>query len=142
MAETRHVVRLACTQAAAASAQSADLMFNVGGGTSLYEECPLERCFRDVHAITQHMAVAPANYDEVERGAECEHPPAAAGMRVMMMPVLKRAGPTRQDSESTLERRSNPPAPSTRAWDQSPRPGDHASRKIEFAFRGRLTSVI
>ena len=29
------------------------------GTTSLYATCPIERAFRDVHAITQHIGVHP-----------------------------------------------------------------------------------
>jgi indole-3-acetate monooxygenase len=62
-ARRRAVVRLACTQAAQASAQAVDLMYNAGGGTSLYETCRLERCFRDVHACTQHIATSTNSYE-------------------------------------------------------------------------------
>jgi len=59
----RALVRLANAQAAAASAEAVDLMHNAGGGTSVYESNRLERCFRDVHAATQHIAVATSNYE-------------------------------------------------------------------------------
>jgi len=59
----RALVRLACAQAAQASAQAVDLMYNAGGGTSLYETGRLERCFRDVHACTQHIAVSTNCYE-------------------------------------------------------------------------------
>jgi alkylation response protein AidB-like acyl-CoA dehydrogenase len=59
----RALVRLANAQAACASAQVVDLMHNAGGGTSNYERSRLERCFRDVHAATQHIAVATSNYE-------------------------------------------------------------------------------
>jgi indole-3-acetate monooxygenase len=59
----RALLRLACTQAAQAAAQAVDLMYNVGGGTSLYESGRLERCFRDVHACTQHIATSTDSYE-------------------------------------------------------------------------------
>lgn len=30
-----------------------------GGGSSIYAECPLQRRFRDIHAITQHFLIKP-----------------------------------------------------------------------------------
>src|SRR5262245_44661830 len=59
----RAFVRLANAGAAEASAQVVHLMHRAGGGSSIYESNRLERCFRDVHAATQHLAVAAANYE-------------------------------------------------------------------------------
>ncbi|HLZ69944.1 MAG TPA: acyl-CoA dehydrogenase family protein [Dehalococcoidia bacterium] len=53
----RALVRLAATTAVLQSAQAVDLLYNAGGATSIYESSPLERCFRDVHALTQHVIV-------------------------------------------------------------------------------------
>jgi alkylation response protein AidB-like acyl-CoA dehydrogenase len=54
----RAVVRLASWQATQNAIQAVDLMYACGGGTSLFEGGRLERCFRDVHAAGQHVAVA------------------------------------------------------------------------------------
>ncbi len=59
----RAVARLAAAQAAAASAQAVDLVYNAAGGTALYESNPIERCFRDVHATTQHVGIASVNFE-------------------------------------------------------------------------------
>jgi alkylation response protein AidB-like acyl-CoA dehydrogenase len=59
----RALLRLANTQAVVASAQAVDLLYNAGGGNSVYESSRLERCFRDVHTATQHRAVSAGNYE-------------------------------------------------------------------------------
>lgn len=57
--ETRRDLRLAITHAARSAARTVDLMYNLGGGTSVYKGSALQRIFRDVHVATQHMQVAP-----------------------------------------------------------------------------------
>ena len=59
----RAMVRLACAYAAQASAQAVDLMYNAAGGTAIFETGRLERCFRDVHVSTQHIATSSSNYE-------------------------------------------------------------------------------
>lgn len=54
----RRDIRLATTHATHAAAKAVDLMYNLGGGTSVYRKSPLQRQFRDVHVATQHMMVA------------------------------------------------------------------------------------
>jgi alkylation response protein AidB-like acyl-CoA dehydrogenase len=56
--ETRRDLRLAITHAARSSVRTVDLMYNLGGGTSVYKTSPLQRLFRDVHVASQHMQVA------------------------------------------------------------------------------------
>jgi alkylation response protein AidB-like acyl-CoA dehydrogenase len=59
----RATARLAAAQAASASAQAVDLVYNAAGGTAIYEHNLLERCFRDVHATTQHVGISSANFE-------------------------------------------------------------------------------
>jgi len=61
--ERRQAVRLATTHAVRECAKAVDLMYHLGGGTSVYRRSPLQRIFRDVHVATQHMMVAPAIFE-------------------------------------------------------------------------------
>jgi alkylation response protein AidB-like acyl-CoA dehydrogenase len=56
-------LRLAATHAMRTAASVVDRMYDLAGGSSLYETSPLQRRFRDVHAATQHVMVAPAIYE-------------------------------------------------------------------------------
>jgi alkylation response protein AidB-like acyl-CoA dehydrogenase len=60
-------VRLATWHAVTSAAQAVDLVYLTGGATSLYATCPIERAFRDVHAITQHTAVHPRHLETTGR---------------------------------------------------------------------------
>jgi alkylation response protein AidB-like acyl-CoA dehydrogenase len=59
----RAMLRLAATHATSNAAKVVDLMYNAGGGTSVYATSPLQRQFRDIHVVTQHMMVAPPTYE-------------------------------------------------------------------------------
>ncbi len=56
--EQRRDVRLATSHAVRQAARAVDLMYELGGGTSVYRSSPLQRIFRDVHVATQHMMVS------------------------------------------------------------------------------------
>jgi len=62
---SRAMVRLAACHAAQNEIQAVDLMYCLAGATALFESNRLERCFRDIHALGQHMAVAPMTNLEV-----------------------------------------------------------------------------
>jgi alkylation response protein AidB-like acyl-CoA dehydrogenase len=73
----RAQVRIASSHAVASAVQAVDLVYLTGGATSLYATCPLERAFRDVHAMTQHIAVHPRTIETAGRvlfGLEPEAP--------------------------------------------------------------------
>jgi alkylation response protein AidB-like acyl-CoA dehydrogenase len=65
--ELRARVKLAVTHGTDAAAQAAEIAYRQGGGTSNYETSMLQRCLRDVNAVTQHFMVAPSNYETVGR---------------------------------------------------------------------------
>ncbi len=56
-------LRLAATHGTATAAEVATSMYRAGGGSSIYADSPLQRCFRDANVATQHMMVAPASWE-------------------------------------------------------------------------------
>jgi hypothetical protein len=38
-------------------------MFQLAGGTAVYERCPLQRLSRDIHVAATHGMVAPRTYE-------------------------------------------------------------------------------
>lgn len=55
--EVRARLRLAFTTAVRNTAEAVSLLYVAGGGSSLFQSSPLQRHFRDIHAITQHIMV-------------------------------------------------------------------------------------
>jgi len=62
-------LRLSYLSATEHATQAVDLMRNAAGMTAvasvLHSGNVLERCFRDIHALTQHLAISPAHYERV-----------------------------------------------------------------------------
>jgi alkylation response protein AidB-like acyl-CoA dehydrogenase len=56
-------IRLACTYCAEACAQAVDLVHATAGGSAIQESGRIARCFRDIHAATQHIGLNLANYE-------------------------------------------------------------------------------
>jgi alkylation response protein AidB-like acyl-CoA dehydrogenase len=56
-------LRLAATHAVRSSAEVARAMYDLGGGSAIYESSPLQRRFRDAHTATAHFQVNPAIWE-------------------------------------------------------------------------------
>lgn len=61
-------VSLASIHAANSAARAATLLFEAGGSASLDAGSPLARAWRDVHALTKHVAVSPLGYEAAAAG--------------------------------------------------------------------------
>jgi alkylation response protein AidB-like acyl-CoA dehydrogenase len=61
--ELRTGLRLAATHAARTAADVARSMYDLGGGSAIYADSPLQRRFRDAHAATAHAQVNPATWE-------------------------------------------------------------------------------
>jgi len=64
---SRAALRLAATHAARTAADVTRSMYDLGGGTAIYESSPLQRRFRDAHTATAHFQVAPQTYEVIGR---------------------------------------------------------------------------
>jgi len=60
-------MRLACAQVAAAAKETMQTVYELGGGTSVYESSGIQRCFRDVYAAVQHVQVQSGNFETAGR---------------------------------------------------------------------------
>jgi alkylation response protein AidB-like acyl-CoA dehydrogenase len=56
-------LRLAATHAVRTSADVSRAMYDLGGGSAIYEDSPLQRRFRDAHAATAHFQVNAATWE-------------------------------------------------------------------------------
>jgi alkylation response protein AidB-like acyl-CoA dehydrogenase len=60
-------VRLASAYAARSAEEAVTLLYNLGGGTVIYNSSRLDRCFRDVHTASHHILLSPSNFEIVGR---------------------------------------------------------------------------
>jgi indole-3-acetate monooxygenase len=64
---TRTSLRLAATHAAHTAAEVSSSMYDAGGASGIYDSSPLQRCFRDAHAVTMHVMVGTPTWETVGR---------------------------------------------------------------------------
>ena len=60
--EQAAINRLAYATATNNAVHATDIVFTAAGSSSIYESSRIERCFRDVHMVTQHGVVGPAGF--------------------------------------------------------------------------------
>ena len=63
--ETRARLRLAATHAMRESAVAVDHVYQVAGADGIFGHQPLQRCFQDVHVLTQQFQGRPSHYQTV-----------------------------------------------------------------------------
>jgi alkylation response protein AidB-like acyl-CoA dehydrogenase len=59
----RALFRLAISNAVNSAVQAVDLMYAMGGGSSVFTVNLLDRQFRDVHTLAQHAALGPISFE-------------------------------------------------------------------------------
>jgi indole-3-acetate monooxygenase len=61
--ELRASFAAAMTNTHRSCTEAVDLLYKTNGGSSVYARCPLDRCFRDIHTVSQHHFTSVA-FDE------------------------------------------------------------------------------
>lgn len=56
-------LRLAATHVVRTAAEVTESMYELGGGSAIYETSPLQRRFRDAHTATAHFQVSPISFE-------------------------------------------------------------------------------
>lgn len=59
----RGLLWLSATQATTQALQALDIVYRLGGASSVYASTQLERCLRDIRTVSQHLTVMPTNYE-------------------------------------------------------------------------------
>ena len=62
LVRARVMYRSACTHAAETAIRVAEMVSAAAGAAAIWEEHPLERQIRDIHAAAKHVAMSPNNY--------------------------------------------------------------------------------
>lgn len=65
--EARANILLAAANATQSAAAAVDLIYTAAGATANYRHSLLQRTLRDIHAATQHMGTAPAQFESAGR---------------------------------------------------------------------------
>ena len=66
-APARAAARLASVTAAKLAALATDVVHDAAGMSAVQTSCDIERCWRDVHTITQHVILGAGRYEVVGR---------------------------------------------------------------------------
>ena len=74
--DVRLDMQLAGAHATQTAAEVVDAIQLDAGGTAIYETSPLERCFRDIHTLTQHAGTSHRNFENAG-GLLLGQPPAS-----------------------------------------------------------------
>lgn len=65
--EDRAAVRLACLTATENSVAAVDVLYRLGGSSTIFQSSPIERCWRDVHTAAQHLQVQDGRWETCGR---------------------------------------------------------------------------
>jgi alkylation response protein AidB-like acyl-CoA dehydrogenase len=65
--EQRVTLRIAATHAMRVAVEVVDMVYNAAGATAVYKEHLLQRCFQDIHVISQHIQARRTHYELVGR---------------------------------------------------------------------------
>lgn len=59
------LIRLASASVGESTVAAVDSVFTLAGSSSVYSASRLERCFRDVHSVTKHLALSHSHFETV-----------------------------------------------------------------------------
>ena len=65
--EERASIRVASLLAVDNCLDAADMLYRLGGSSTIFQSSPLERCWRDIHTAAQHMQSQPVRWETAGR---------------------------------------------------------------------------